>query len=80
MKKRIEEEDLEAMKAEAEEKQKNIKVDETTTGVTEHKGSKWESNWKNFKEQNPLVQSKCCLFSSISDFFSSMNIFCNTLA
>ena len=46
------------MKAAAEEKQQNMKVDEETTGVTEHKGSKWESNWKNFKEQNPLVQSR----------------------
>ena len=58
LKKRIEDEDLEAMKAAEEEKLSKIKIDEETVGVTEHKGSKWESNWKNFKEQNPLVQSK----------------------
>jgi len=56
LKKRIEDEDLEAMKAAEEEKLDNIKINEEATGVTEHKGSKWESNWKNFKEQNPLVQ------------------------
>ena len=57
LKKRIEDEDLEAMRVSEEENNAKIKVDEETTGVTEHKGSKWESNWKNFKEQNPLVQS-----------------------
>ena len=58
LKKRIEDEDLEAMKLAEEEKLDKIKIDEETTGVTEHKGSKWESSWKNFKEQNPFVQSR----------------------
>ena len=58
LKKRIGDEDLEAMKLAEEEKLDKIKIDEETTGVTEHKGSKWESSWKNFKEQNPFVQSR----------------------
>ena len=73
LKKRIEDKDLEAMKAAEEEKLSKIKIDEETVGVTEHKGSKWESNWKNFKEQNPLVQSKL-----IFPKFKTVNIDCCT--
>lgn len=46
------------MKAAEQEANDKIKIDEETVGVTFHKGSKWESTWKDFKEQNPLVQSK----------------------
>ena len=34
---------------------KGIKADEKTTGVVFHKESMWESNWNNFRNNNPTV-------------------------
>lgn len=34
---------------------KGIKADEKSTGVVFHKESMWESNWNNFKNNNPTV-------------------------
>ena len=55
MKKRIEEEDLE--KEEEKQQKKEQKIETETTGITMHKGWKWETSWKNFKDTNPVVQS-----------------------
>eukprot|EP00128_Syssomonas_multiformis_P001794 Colp12_sorted_trinity150504_noHs@3033 len=36
--------------------QKNIEANETATGIVMHKDSQFATQWKNFKENNPVIQ------------------------
>lgn len=51
---------------------KGIKADEKTTGVVFHKESMWESNWNNFRNNNPTVNQ---FMDYKTQFEESDNIF-----